>query len=66
MRCLILSDIVNVCVFQSIPLVINGVQCGDAETVTSALEEISQAMEGMTDALKLMHGTTTETDVLLC
>ncbi|XP_055775665.1 indoleamine 2,3-dioxygenase 2-like isoform X2 [Salvelinus fontinalis] len=39
----------------SIPLVINGVQCSDAETVTRALEEFSQAMQGMTDALKLMH-----------
>ncbi|XP_035641485.1 indoleamine 2,3-dioxygenase 2-like isoform X3 [Oncorhynchus keta] len=40
---------------KSIPLVINGVQRGDAETVTRALEEFSQAIQGMTDALKLMH-----------
>ncbi|XP_070992508.1 indoleamine 2,3-dioxygenase 2-like isoform X1 [Oncorhynchus clarkii lewisi] len=51
----LLVELAAVPAIKSIPLVINGVQCGDAETVTRALEEISQAMEGMTDALKLMH-----------
>ncbi|XP_035591872.1 indoleamine 2,3-dioxygenase 2-like isoform X5 [Oncorhynchus keta] len=51
----LLVELAAVPAIKSIPLVINGVQCGDAETVISALEEISQAMEGMTDALKLLH-----------
>lgn len=41
---------------QNIPTVINGVRCGDTEAVAAALEEISQSMQDMTDALKLMHG----------
>ncbi|XP_038816207.1 indoleamine 2,3-dioxygenase 2-like isoform X2 [Salvelinus namaycush] len=51
----LLVELAAVPAIKSIPLVINGVQCGDAETVTRALEEFSQAMQGMTDALKLMH-----------
>lgn len=41
---------------QNIPTVINGVRCGDTEAVARALEEVSQSVEEMTDALKLMHG----------
>lgn len=44
------------CVLQSIPSVINGVRSGDTDAVIRALEDISQSMEDMTDALKLMHG----------
>ncbi|XP_014027437.1 indoleamine 2,3-dioxygenase 2 [Salmo salar] len=51
----LLVELAAVPAIKSIPLVINGVQCGDVETVTRALEEFSQAMQGMTDALKLMH-----------
>uniref|UniRef100_A0A8C7GFE3 Indoleamine 2,3-dioxygenase 1 n=1 Tax=Oncorhynchus kisutch TaxID=8019 RepID=A0A8C7GFE3_ONCKI len=51
----LLVELAAVPAIKSIPLVINGVQCGDAETVTRALEEFSQAIQGMTDALKLMH-----------
>ncbi|XP_055775666.1 indoleamine 2,3-dioxygenase 2-like isoform X3 [Salvelinus fontinalis] len=51
----LLVELAAVPAIKSIPLVINGVQCSDAETVTRALEEFSQAMQGMTDALKLMH-----------
>uniref|UniRef100_A0AAY5KY24 Indoleamine 2,3-dioxygenase 1 n=1 Tax=Esox lucius TaxID=8010 RepID=A0AAY5KY24_ESOLU len=51
----LLVELAAVPVIKSIPVVINGVQCGDAETVTRALEELSQAIQGMTDALKLMH-----------
>ncbi|CAB1319759.1 unnamed protein product [Coregonus sp. 'balchen'] len=51
----LLVELAAVPAIKSIPVVINGVQCGDAETVTRALEESSQAMQGMTDALKLMH-----------
>jgi hypothetical protein len=47
-------------------LVINGVQRGDAETVTRALEEFSQAIQGMTDALKLMHGTVETDEIFYC
>lgn len=42
--------------FQNIPTVINGVKCGDTEAVARALEDISQSIQDMTDALKLMHG----------
>ncbi|XP_029573008.1 indoleamine 2,3-dioxygenase 2 isoform X2 [Salmo trutta] len=51
----LLVELAAVPAIKSIPLVINGVQCSDVETVTRALEEFSQAMQGMTDALKLMH-----------
>lgn len=40
---------------RNIPIVINGVRCGDTEAVTRALEEISQSIQDMTAALKLMH-----------
>lgn len=42
--------------WQNIPAVINGVRCGDTEAVAGALEDISQSIQDMTDALKLMHG----------
>lgn len=36
---------------------INGVSCGDTEGVATALENISQSIQDMTDALKLMQGS---------
>ncbi|XP_029019862.1 indoleamine 2,3-dioxygenase 1 [Betta splendens] len=39
----------------SIPRVIDGVQRGDAEAVARALEDISQSIQDMTDALKMMQ-----------
>lgn len=44
---------------QNIPIVINGVRCGDTEAVARALDDISQSIHDMTDALKLMHGNHT-------
>lgn len=44
-------------VLQSIPIVINGVRCGDTEAVAKALEDISQSIQDMTEALKLMQGS---------
>lgn len=41
---------------QNIPVVINGIKCSDTEAVARALELISQSIQDMTDALKLMHG----------
>lgn len=41
---------------QNIPVVINGVRRGDTETVARALEDISQSIQDMIDALKLMQG----------
>lgn len=41
---------------QNIPAVINGVRYGDTEAVAGALDAISQSIQDMTDALKLMHG----------
>lgn len=46
---------------QNIPTVISGVRCGDAEAVARALEGISQSLQEMTDALKLMHGNDSST-----
>lgn len=43
-------------VFQNMPVVINGVRCGDTEAVASGLESISQSIQDMTEALKLLHG----------
>lgn len=48
--------IVTATMFQSIPTVIDSARCGDTEALTKALEDISQSMQDMTDALKLMHG----------
>lgn len=47
----------SVNVLQSIPVVINGIRCGQADAVAKALEDISQSIQEMTDRLKLMHGT---------
>lgn len=44
-------------VLQSIPTVINGVRCGDTEAVARTLEDISQSIQDMTDALKMMQGS---------
>lgn len=41
---------------QNIPAVMNGVRSGDTEAVAGALDAISQSIQDMTDALKLMHG----------
>lgn len=43
-------------VLQNIPTVINGVRCGETKAVARALEDISQSIQDMTDALKLMQG----------
>ncbi|KAL0979441.1 hypothetical protein UPYG_G00185080 [Umbra pygmaea] len=51
----LLVELAAVPAIRTIPLVINGVQSGDAETVTRALEEMSQGIQDMTDTLKLMH-----------
>ncbi|KAJ8285916.1 hypothetical protein GJAV_G00032450 [Gymnothorax javanicus] len=40
---------------KAIPLVINGMRCGDVSMVTKALEDIAQALNNMMEALKLMH-----------
>ncbi|XP_076020807.1 indoleamine 2,3-dioxygenase 1 isoform X2 [Genypterus blacodes] len=40
---------------RSIPVVINGVRCGQADAVAKGLEDISQSIQEMTDRLKLMH-----------
>lgn len=40
---------------RSIPIVINGVRRRDPEAVADALDAISQSMQDMTDALKMMH-----------
>ncbi|XP_028270343.1 indoleamine 2,3-dioxygenase 1 [Parambassis ranga] len=51
----LLVELAAVPALRSIPIVINGVGCGDSDAVASALEDISQSIEDMTDALKLMH-----------
>ncbi|KAK5910322.1 hypothetical protein CesoFtcFv8_004167 [Champsocephalus esox] len=51
----LLVELAAVPALRNIPTVINGVRCGDTEAVAAALEEISQSMQDMTDALKLMH-----------
>lgn len=40
---------------RNIPIVLNGVRCGDTEVVTQALETIGQSIQDMMDKLKLMH-----------
>lgn len=53
-------------VFQNIPVVINGVRRGDTEAVAGGLEAISQSIQDMTEALKLMHGKNkTKTNILI-
>ncbi|KAK5871572.1 hypothetical protein PBY51_004448 [Eleginops maclovinus] len=51
----LLVELAAVPALRNIPTVINGVRCGDTEAVARALEEISESMQDMTDALKLMH-----------
>ncbi|XP_010744394.1 indoleamine 2,3-dioxygenase 1 [Larimichthys crocea] len=51
----LLVELAAVPALKNIPTVINGVRCGDTEAVARALEEVSQSVEEMTDALKLMH-----------
>ncbi|XP_071389967.1 indoleamine 2,3-dioxygenase 1 [Centroberyx affinis] len=51
----LLVELAAVPALRSIPIVINGVRCGDAEAVAKALEDISQSIQDMTDALKLMQ-----------
>ncbi|KAG7243901.1 hypothetical protein INR49_006056 [Caranx melampygus] len=51
----LLVELAAVPALRSIPTVINGVRCGDTEAVTIALENISQSIQDMTDALKLMQ-----------
>ncbi|XP_070690186.1 indoleamine 2,3-dioxygenase 1 [Pempheris klunzingeri] len=51
----LLVELAAVPALRSIPVVIDGVRCGDTEAVARALEDISQSIHDMTDALKLMH-----------
>ncbi|KAM6944848.1 indoleamine 2,3-dioxygenase 1 isoform 1-T1 [Lycodopsis pacificus] len=51
----LLVEMAAVPALRNIPTVINGVRCGDAETVARALEVISQSLQDMTDKLKLMQ-----------
>ncbi|XP_040010393.1 indoleamine 2,3-dioxygenase 1 [Xiphias gladius] len=51
----LLVELAAVPALRRIPTVINGVRCGDTENVARALEDISQSLQDMTDALKLMH-----------
>ncbi|XP_035811104.1 indoleamine 2,3-dioxygenase 1 isoform X2 [Amphiprion ocellaris] len=51
----LLVELAAVPALRSIPTVINGVRCGDTEIVARALEDISQSIQDMTDALKLMQ-----------
>ncbi|MED6246496.1 hypothetical protein ATANTOWER_018825 [Ataeniobius toweri] len=54
----LLVELAAVPAIRSIPTVINGVRCGHMEAVAKALENISQSIQDMNDALKLMHGET--------
>ncbi|XP_036000354.1 indoleamine 2,3-dioxygenase 2 isoform X2 [Fundulus heteroclitus] len=51
----LLVELAAVPAIRSIPAVINGVRCGDTEAVAKALDNISQSIQDMNDALKLMH-----------
>ncbi|XP_068422766.1 indoleamine 2,3-dioxygenase 1 [Clinocottus analis] len=51
----LLVEMAAVPALRNIPTVINGVRCGDTETVARALEDISQSIQDMTDTLKLMQ-----------
>ncbi|XP_044053930.1 indoleamine 2,3-dioxygenase 1 [Siniperca chuatsi] len=51
----LLVELAAVPALRNIPIVINGVRSGDTEAVARALEDISQSLQDMTDALKLMH-----------
>ncbi|KAM4616717.1 indoleamine 2,3-dioxygenase 1 [Polymixia lowei] len=51
----LLVELAAVPALRSVPIVINGVRCGDVDAVAKALEDISRSLKGMTDALKLMQ-----------
>ncbi|XP_062274327.1 indoleamine 2,3-dioxygenase 1 [Scomber scombrus] len=51
----LLVELAAVPALRRIPIVINGVRCGDTDSVAKALEDISQSIQDMTEALKLMH-----------
>uniref|UniRef100_A0AAQ4PAZ8 Indoleamine 2,3-dioxygenase 1 n=1 Tax=Gasterosteus aculeatus aculeatus TaxID=481459 RepID=A0AAQ4PAZ8_GASAC len=51
----LLVELAAVPALRNIPAVINGVRCGDTETVAGGLEVISQSIQDMTDKLKLMQ-----------
>ncbi|XP_037337570.1 indoleamine 2,3-dioxygenase 1 [Pungitius pungitius] len=51
----LLVELAAVPALRNIPTVINGVRCGDTETVATGLEVISQSIQDMTDKLKLMQ-----------
>ncbi|KAM3868279.1 indoleamine 2,3-dioxygenase 1 [Diretmus argenteus] len=51
----LLVELAAVPALRSIPIVINGVRCCDVESVAKALEDISQSMEDMRDALQLIN-----------
>ncbi|XP_017272629.1 indoleamine 2,3-dioxygenase 1 [Kryptolebias marmoratus] len=51
----LLVELAAVPAIRSIPIVINGVRCGDTDGVVRALEDISQSIQDMNDALKLMQ-----------
>ncbi|XP_041792229.1 indoleamine 2,3-dioxygenase 1 [Chelmon rostratus] len=51
----LLVELAAVPALRNIATVINGVRSGDTEAVTRALEDISQSIQDMIDALKLMH-----------
>ncbi|XP_074494578.1 indoleamine 2,3-dioxygenase 1 [Sebastes fasciatus] len=51
----LLVELAAVPALRNIPVVINGVRRGDTETVARALEDISQSIQDMIDALKLMQ-----------
>ncbi|XP_041642403.1 indoleamine 2,3-dioxygenase 1 isoform X1 [Cheilinus undulatus] len=51
----LLVELAAVPALRCIPKVINGMRCSNSEAVATALEEISQSMQDMADALKLMH-----------
>ncbi|XP_076586197.1 indoleamine 2,3-dioxygenase 1 [Chaetodon auriga] len=51
----LLVEMAAVPALRNIATVINGVRSGDTQAVAGALEGISQSIQDMTDALKLMH-----------
>ncbi|XP_078105970.1 indoleamine 2,3-dioxygenase 1 [Sander vitreus] len=51
----LLVELAAVPALRNIPVVINGVRCGDTEAVATALDTVCQSLQDMTDALKLMQ-----------
>ncbi|XP_070760926.1 indoleamine 2,3-dioxygenase 1 [Enoplosus armatus] len=51
----LLVELAAVPALRNIPTVINGARCGDTEAVARALEDISQSLQDMIDALRLMQ-----------